>query len=89
MKLDAGRVQGLEVWVLVKGFNLSYHNKGTLLLLFTIDPYYGSLNEAPLTRTQRVLLVRFLALPTPSTPRPRCAELISSVTDKELQGFEG
>ena len=30
------------VWVLVKGFSLSYHNKETIL--FTIDPHYGSLN---------------------------------------------
>ena len=29
-------------WVLVKGFNLSYYNKETIL--FTIDPYYGNLN---------------------------------------------
>ena len=29
-------------WVLAKGFNLSYHNKETILL--TIDPYYGNLN---------------------------------------------
>ena len=31
-----------RVWVLVKGFNLSYHNKETIL--FTTDPYYGNLN---------------------------------------------
>ena len=29
-------------WAVVKGFNLSYRNKETLL--FTIDPYYGNLN---------------------------------------------
>ena len=29
-------------WVLVRGFNLSYHKKETIL--FTIDPYYGNLN---------------------------------------------
>ena len=29
-------------WVLVKEFNLSYHNKETIL--FTIDPQYGNLN---------------------------------------------
>ena len=28
-------------WVIVKGFNLSYHSKETLLS--TIDPYYGNL----------------------------------------------
>ena len=27
-------------WVLVKGFNLSYHNKKTAF--FTIGPYYGN-----------------------------------------------
>ena len=32
-------------WVLVKGFNLSYHNKETIL--FTIDPHYGNLNKLP------------------------------------------
>ena len=30
-------------WVLVKGFNLSYHDKETIL--FTIDPYYGNLRQ--------------------------------------------
>ena len=42
-------VEGLAFrldWVLVKGFNLSYHNMQTRL--FTIDPYYGSLNPKPL-----------------------------------------
>ena len=29
-------------WVLVKGFNFSYHNKETIL--FTFDSYYGNLN---------------------------------------------
>ena len=29
-------------WVLVKGFNLGYHNKETIL--FTIGPYSGNLN---------------------------------------------
>ena len=29
-------------WGLVKGLNLSYYNKETIL--FTIDPYYGNLN---------------------------------------------
>ena len=29
-------------WVIVKGFNLSYQNRETIL--FTIDPYYGNLN---------------------------------------------
>ena len=33
------------VWVLVKGFNLSYHSKETLSS--TIDPYYGNLNKIP------------------------------------------
>ena len=32
-------------WVLVKGLNLSYQNKETLL--FTMDPYHGDLNSAP------------------------------------------
>ena len=35
------------LWVLVKGLNLSYHNKETIL--FTIDPYCGNLNK-PLNR---------------------------------------
>ena len=30
-------------WVLVRGFNLSYHNKDTIL--FTVDPHYGNLNK--------------------------------------------
>ena len=35
-------------WVFVKGFNLSYHNKETLLaLLLTIDPNYGNSNKIP------------------------------------------
>ena len=34
-----------KTWVLVKEFNLSYHNKETLF--FTKDPYYGSLNQSP------------------------------------------
>ena len=29
-------------WALVRGFNLNYHNKETIL--FTIDLYYGNLN---------------------------------------------
>ena len=29
-------------WALVKGFNLSYYNKETIL--FTVDPYNGNLN---------------------------------------------
>ena len=29
-------------WVLVKGLNLSYHNKETIF--FTTDPYYGNFN---------------------------------------------
>ena len=29
----------------VNGFNLSYHNKETILI--TIDPYYGNLNYVP------------------------------------------
>ena len=33
------------IWILVKGFKLSYDNKETIL--FTIDPYYGNLNETP------------------------------------------
>ena len=36
-------------WVLVRGFHLSYHHKETIL--FTIDPYYGNLNQNPLART--------------------------------------
>ena len=32
-------------WVLVRGFNLSYHNEDTILV--TIDPYSGSLNPIP------------------------------------------
>ena len=36
-------------WVLVEGFDLRCHKKGTIL--FTIDPYYGNLKN-PLTRTQ-------------------------------------
>ena len=32
-------------WVLVRGFNLSYHSKETVL--FTIDPHYGNLNKIP------------------------------------------
>ena len=32
----------IQYWVLVKGFNLSYQNKETIL--FTIDPHYGNLN---------------------------------------------
>ena len=32
-------------WALVKGFNLSYHNKEAIL--FTIDPHYGNLNKVP------------------------------------------
>ena len=31
----------LLFWVLVKGFNLSYYNRKTIL--FTTDPYYGNL----------------------------------------------
>ena len=31
---------GSGFWVLVKGFNLNYHNKATML--YTIDPYYGN-----------------------------------------------
>lgn len=37
---------GKRIWVLVKEFCFSYHNKGTML--FTTNPYYGTLN----TRTQ-------------------------------------
>ena len=31
-----------NIWVLAKGFHLSYHNKETIL--FTISPYYDNLN---------------------------------------------
>ena len=31
--------------VLVKGLNLGYHNKETML--FAIDPYYGDLIQSP------------------------------------------
>ena len=38
------RVQGHGlVWVLVRGFNFSYHNKETIV--FSIDPYYGNLSK--------------------------------------------
>ena len=40
-------------WVLVKGFNVSYQNKGTML--FTIDPYYGNLNLKPLTLQETLI----------------------------------
>ena len=38
------RQRGMRQMILglVKGINLSYHNKETVL--FTIDPYYGNLN---------------------------------------------
>ena len=34
----------MATWVLVKGFNLSYNDKDTIL--FTMDPDYGNLMEA-------------------------------------------
>ena len=34
-----------QTWVLVKGFNLRYHNKETIL--FAMDPCYGTLNLKP------------------------------------------
>ena len=37
-------------WVLVKGFNLSYHKY--IILLCTIDPDYGNLKLNSLARTQ-------------------------------------
>ena len=45
-----GVAGGLELkiallWVLVQGFNVSYHNEETIL--FTIDPYYGNLTSIP------------------------------------------
>ena len=36
-----------QTWVLVKGFNLRYHNKETIL--FAMDPCYGTLNLKPYT----------------------------------------
>ena len=39
-------------WVLVRGFNLSYHNKETILS--TIDPYYCSLNKLPYQEPSRL-----------------------------------
>ena len=38
-----GSDSGLHSWVLVKGFNISYHDKETRLCTVTIDPYYGNL----------------------------------------------
>ena len=36
---------GIIYWVPVKEFNLSYHNKETLL--FSLGPYYRNLNQIP------------------------------------------
>ena len=35
----------LSTWILVMGFNLSYHNEETLL--FAVDPHDGNLDEIP------------------------------------------
>ena len=35
-------ILGDQNWVLVRGLDLSYHKRETIL--FIIDPYYGNLN---------------------------------------------
>ena len=42
---DEARSQNNKDWVLVKGFNLSYHKKEAILV--TIHPYDGTLNNIP------------------------------------------
>ena len=48
-------------WVLVKGFNLNYHNKETVL--FTIDPHYDNLNQTPQPEPRIQLMHQLEATP--------------------------